>query len=62
MADWDPAPESVPELCDLDPALITTDAVIPVASDATCGEAEAVLVRHEGQFFVGVGDLGAGSA
>jgi 4-hydroxyphenylacetate 3-monooxygenase len=50
-----PAPDSVPEFYDLDPALITTDAVIPVASDGTSGEVEAVLVRHRGQFFLGVG-------
>ncbi|MFF4991515.1 DUF2848 family protein [Streptosporangium saharense] len=50
-----PPPPSVPAFYDLDPALLTTDAVIEVGGPATSGEVEPVLVRHRGRYFLGVG-------
>lgn len=50
-----PIPDDVPTFYELDPATLTTAPAISVASGATSGEAEAVLVRHGGEYFVGVG-------
>ncbi|MGA8114669.1 MAG: DUF2848 family protein [Actinocatenispora sp.] len=50
-----PPPPAVPMFYDLDPALLTTDAVVDVAGPATSGEVEPVLVRHDGTYFLGVG-------
>lgn len=50
-----PRPPSVPAFYDLDAALLTTSDVIDVAGHATSGEAEPVLVRHDGRLFLTVG-------
>ncbi|MGA4837351.1 DUF2848 family protein [Streptomyces sp. G45] len=50
-----PPPSSVPAFYDLDPRLVTTDAVIEVAGAATSGEVEPVIVRHGGRYFLAVG-------
>jgi 4-hydroxyphenylacetate 3-monooxygenase len=50
-----PAPETVPAFYDLDPCLVTTDSIVSITSDGSSGEVEAVLVRHHGQFYLGVG-------
>ncbi|NBE50138.1 DUF2848 family protein [Streptomyces boluensis] len=50
-----PPPASVPAFYDLDPRLVTTDAVVEVAGPATSGEVEPVLIRHSGRHFLAVG-------
>ncbi|GLY70705.1 DUF2848 family protein [Amycolatopsis taiwanensis] len=50
-----PRPATVPAFYDLDPALLTTAAVVEVASESTSGEVEPVLLRHGGRYFLAVG-------
>lgn len=50
-----PPPPSVPAFYDLDPALLTTGPIVRVAGDNTSGEAEPVLIRHNGRYYLGVG-------
>jgi len=50
-----PPPSSVPAFYDLDPALLTTDAVVEVESPRTSGEVEPVVVRLGGTWFLAVG-------
>ncbi|GAA1355956.1 DUF2848 family protein [Saccharothrix algeriensis] len=50
-----PRPPSVPAFYDLDPALLTTDAVVAVGGPATSGEVEPVVIRSGGRHFLGVG-------
>lgn len=50
-----PPPATVPAFYDLDPGLLSTDAVIEVAGPDTSGEVEPVVVRHDGRYFLGVG-------
>lgn len=50
-----PPPATVPAFYDLDPALLTTDAVIGVDGPDSSGEVEPVVIRHEGRLFLGVG-------
>lgn len=48
-------PPSVPTFYDLDPALLTTEAIVPVGAGLTSGEVEPVLVRAAGRWYLGVG-------
>ncbi|CCH32812.1 DUF2848 family protein [Actinosynnema sp. NPDC047251] len=50
-----PPPASVPAFYDLDPVLVTTDAVVEVDGPATSGEVEPVVIRIGGRYFLGVG-------
>lgn len=50
-----PPPASVPAFYDLDPHLLTSDAVIEVDAPATSGEVEPVIVRQGGRYFLAVG-------
>ena len=50
-----PPPASVPAFYDLDPALLSTDAVVAVDGTHTSGEVEPVLVRHHGEYYLAVG-------
>jgi hypothetical protein len=50
-----PAPKHVPTLFALGNHLVTTSETIQVHGSETSGEVEWVLLRHEGEFFVGVG-------
>lgn len=50
-----PPPASVPAFYDLDPVLLTTDAVVEVGGGKTSGEVEPVVIRHGGHYFLGVG-------
>ncbi|MHA6796265.1 DUF2848 family protein [Pseudonocardia bannensis] len=50
-----PPPATVPAFYDLDPALVTTEAVISVAGPASSGEIEPVVIRHQGRHYLGVG-------
>ncbi|GAB2983389.1 DUF2848 domain-containing protein [Amycolatopsis acidiphila] len=50
-----PPPSSVPAFYDLDPALLTADAVVEVGGRKTSGEVEPVVIRHGGRYFLGVG-------
>ncbi|MEU5690858.1 DUF2848 family protein [Actinosynnema sp. NPDC020468] len=50
-----PPPATVPAFYDLDPALVTTDAVLPVDGASTSGEVEPVLIRTGGRYLLGVG-------
>lgn len=50
-----PPPRSVPAFYDLDPSLLTTDAVVEVVSARTSGEVEPVVIRLGGRWFLGVG-------
>ena len=50
-----PVPADVPAFWQLDLALLTADEVIEVAGLSTSGEAEPVIVRHEGRLYLGVG-------
>ena len=50
-----PPPPSVPAFYDLDPALLTTGPIVEINGDNTSGEAEPVLVRHGGRYYLGVG-------
>lgn len=48
-------PPSVPMIYPVDWSLLTTAPSIPVAGSGTSGEAEPVLVRHGGAWYLGVG-------
>jgi Protein of unknown function (DUF2848) len=48
-------PAVVPAFWQLDLALLTADEVIEVAGLSTSGEAEPVIVRHEGRLYLGLG-------
>lgn len=50
-----PPPPSVPAFYDLDPGLLTTAPTVQIAGDNTSGEAEPVLIRHGGRYYLGVG-------
>lgn len=50
-----PVPDDLPTFYELDRTILTTAPAIVVASGATSGEVEAVLVRHGGAYYVGVG-------
>jgi hypothetical protein len=50
-----PPPATVPAFYDLDPALLTSAAVVEVAGPSTSGEVEPVLVRHRGRYYLTVG-------
>ncbi|WP_037075921.1 DUF2848 family protein [Pseudonocardia spinosispora] len=50
-----PPPETVPAFYDLDPSLVSTDAVVRVDGAGTSGEVEPVVIRHGGRYFLGVG-------
>ena len=50
-----PPPATVPAFYDLDPALLTTDAVIEVDGPNSSGEVEPVVIRHDGRHYLGVG-------
>lgn len=50
-----PPPATVPAFYDLDPALLTSDAVADVGGPATSGEVEPVLIRRAGRYFLAVG-------
>ncbi|MFC9970960.1 DUF2848 family protein [Spirillospora sp. NPDC127200] len=50
-----PPPPTVPAFYVLDPALLTTAAVVEVAGPATSGEVEPVIVRQGGRHFLAVG-------
>ena len=48
-------PATVPAYYDLDPGLLTTEPVIEVDGVASSGEVEPVLIRHAGDYYLGVG-------
>lgn len=48
-------PPQVPMRYDLAPALLTTDASFEVNGEATSGEVEPVLLRHDRRWYLGVG-------
>jgi hypothetical protein len=50
-----PRPASVPVFFELDPGLVTSDAVVRIAGLNTSGEVEPVLIRHAGRHYLGVG-------
>lgn len=50
-----PPPASVPAFYELDPGLLTTDPVVEISGANTSGEVEPVIIRHGGEFFLGVG-------
>jgi 4-hydroxyphenylacetate 3-monooxygenase len=50
-----PPPDSVPAFYELDPALTTQSATVPVAGANTSGEVEPVLVRVGGRLYLTVG-------
>lgn len=50
-----PPPAGVPAFYLLDPALLTTSAVIEVDGSRTSGEVEPVLLRVDGRYYIGVG-------
>lgn len=50
-----PPPAAVPTCYDLDPALLTTESLVAVPGDNTSGEAEPVLIRRHGRWYLGVG-------
>ncbi|TCP51843.1 uncharacterized protein DUF2848 [Tamaricihabitans halophyticus] len=50
-----PAPDTVPTFYDLDPALITTESALSVTGPSTSGEAEPVVIRHNGHFYLAIG-------
>lgn len=50
-----PPPPTVPAFYDLDPRLLTTDAVVEVTGSSTSGEVEPVVIRHHGRHFLAVG-------
>ncbi|WP_258053016.1 DUF2848 domain-containing protein [Streptomyces sp. Ru73] len=50
-----PPPTSVPAFYDLDPRLLTSNAVVEVAGPSTSGEVEPVIIRHGGRHFLAVG-------
>ncbi|MDR7303760.1 DUF2848 family protein [Haloactinomyces albus] len=50
-----PEPASVPAFYELDPALLTTEAVVAIDGSMTSGEVEPVLIRHQGSYYLAVG-------
>jgi 4-hydroxyphenylacetate 3-monooxygenase len=50
-----PPPATVPAFYDLDPALLSTDAVVGVDGPHSSGEVEPVVLRHQGRHYLGVG-------
>ncbi|MFI6501397.1 DUF2848 family protein [Nonomuraea typhae] len=50
-----PPPPSVPAFYELDPRLLTTEALIDVSGPSTSGEVEPVVIRHRGRHFLAVG-------
>ncbi|RKN37020.1 DUF2848 family protein [Streptomyces hoynatensis] len=50
-----PPPPTVPAFYDLDPALLTCEATVRVRGAQTSGEAEPVLIRHQGRHLLTVG-------
>lgn len=50
-----PRPPTVPAFYRLPPTQITQDAEIVVSSPCTSGEVEPVLIRHGGEWYLGVG-------
>jgi Protein of unknown function (DUF2848) len=48
-------PPSVPTFYAMPPALMTQDHVLVTTERSTSGEAEAILIVHDGELFVGVG-------
>jgi len=50
-----PVPAVLPAFWRLDPALLTADWLVEVAGPGTSGEAEPVIIRHDGRFYLGVG-------
>ena len=49
-----PPPASVPTFLELDPSLVTSDPVIKIRGANTSGEAEPVLIRHNGRLYLDV--------
>lgn len=50
-----PVPAVIPAFWRLDSALLTADNVIEVTGPDTSGEAEPVIIRHDGRLYLGVG-------
>ena len=50
-----PAPPTVPMFYAVGPATVSTDPSVGVTGAATSGEAEPVLIRHHGDWYLGVG-------
>jgi 4-hydroxyphenylacetate 3-monooxygenase len=50
-----PPPASVPAFFELDPSLVTSAPVVTIFGSNTSGEAEPVLIRHNGRHYLGVG-------
>ncbi|MQA85443.1 MAG: DUF2848 domain-containing protein, partial [Streptosporangiales bacterium] len=50
-----PPPPAVPMFYELDPRLLTAAPAVEVAGDRTSGEAEPVLIRVDGRWYLGVG-------
>jgi hypothetical protein len=50
-----PPPPTVPAFYDLDPGLLTTEAVISVDGADTSGEVEPVIIRHGGRHYLAIG-------
>jgi hypothetical protein len=50
-----PPPTSVPAFFELDPSLVTSDALVKIMGSNTSGEAEPVLIRHSGHHYLGIG-------
>jgi Protein of unknown function (DUF2848) len=50
-----PVPAVVPAFWKLDAALLTADRLIEVPGPDTSGEAEPVIIRHDGRLYLGVG-------
>lgn len=50
-----PEPPQVPMFYPVEPATVTTASPVGVSGGNTSGEAEPVLVRHRGQWFLGLG-------
>lgn len=50
-----PVPDVVPAFWRLDAALLTADRLIEVPGPDTSGEAEPVIIRHDGRLYLGVG-------
>jgi hypothetical protein len=50
-----PPPASVPAFFELDPRLVTSAPEVEIAGSHTSGEVEAVLIRHDGRHYLGVG-------
>lgn len=48
-------PPQVPMLYDLDPSLITTGSTVELGAGLTSGELEPLFVRHDGQWYLGLG-------